>query len=58
MERKNQSDWAQAIPSKEELAILKRLLKFLKNFKAVFGLAILGAFLVSVINMALPYGLQ
>ncbi len=58
MERKNQSDWAQAIPAKEEWAILKRLLKFLKNFKAVFGLAILGAFLVSVINMALPYGLQ
>lgn len=54
----HQSDWAQAIPAKEQFGILKRLLHYLKNFKAVFGLAMVGAFLVSVINMALPYGLQ
>lgn len=58
MDRQTQSDWARAIPAKEQVGILRRLLHYLKNFKAVFGLAMVGAFLVSVINMALPYGLH
>lgn len=54
----NQSVWAQEIPVKEQLKILKRLLGFVWRFKNEIIVAGIGAFLVSAINMLLPYGLQ
>lgn len=55
---KNQSIWAQEIPVKEQMHIFKRLMGFVKPFKFEIGLALVGAFIVSVINMLLPRGLQ
>ncbi|WP_297815654.1 ABC transporter ATP-binding protein [uncultured Lactobacillus sp.] len=57
-EEKSQSVWSQAIPIKEQVQIFKRLLTFFMSYKYQILVAILGAFLVSVINMLLPYGLQ
>ncbi|KRL90796.1 ABC transporter ATP-binding protein [Lactobacillus kalixensis] len=53
-----ESVWSKAIPFKEQVQIFKRLMKFVMNFKREMLIAIVGAFLVSVINMALPFGLQ
>ncbi|MBP2057733.1 ATP-binding cassette subfamily B protein [Lactobacillus colini] len=58
MDNKNQSIWSQEIPVKEQLKIFKRLMTFVKPFKFEIGLALVGAFIVSVINMLLPRGLQ
>lgn len=52
------SVWSKAIPFKEQVQIFKRVLKYVKPFKVEMGVAIFGAFLVSVINMLLPRGLQ
>lgn len=54
----NESIWAKAIPFKEQVQIFKRLMGFVKKFKFEMLIALVGAFLVSVINMALPFGLQ
>ncbi|MDT9605168.1 ABC transporter ATP-binding protein [Lactobacillus johnsonii] len=54
----SKSVWAKAIPFKEQVQIFKRVLKYVKPFKIEIGIALLGAFLVSVINMLLPRGLQ
>lgn len=54
----NNSVWSKAIPFKEQMQIFKRLLTFVKAFKFDMIIALVGAFLVSVINMLLPYGLQ
>lgn len=54
----NESIWAKAIPFKEQVQIFKRLMGFVKKFKFEMLIALIGAFLVSVINMALPFGLQ
>ena len=51
------SVWSKAIPFKEQVQIFKRVLKYVKPFKVEMGIAVFGAFLVSVINMLLP-GLQ
>ena len=53
-----QSVWSQEIPVKEQLSIFKRLLRFVMHFKNEMVIAGIGAFLVSVINVLLPYGLQ
>ncbi|BDR60644.1 ABC transporter ATP-binding protein [Lactobacillus xylocopicola] len=53
-----QSVWSQEIPVKEQLSIFKRLLRFVMHFKREMLIAGIGAFLVSVINVLLPYGLQ
>ena len=53
-----QSVWSQEIPVKEQLSIFKRLLRFVMHFKNEMIIAGIGAFLVSVINVLLPYGLQ
>lgn len=57
-ENSNQSVWSQEIPVKKQLSILKRLLHYVFYFKNELVIAGVGAFLVSVINMLLPYGLQ
>lgn len=54
----SKSVWSKAIPFKEQVQIFKRVLKYVKPFKVEMGVAIFGAFLVSVINMLLPRGLQ
>ena len=53
-----QSVWSQEIPVKEQLSIFKRLMRFVMHFKNEMIIAGIGAFLVSVINVLLPYGLQ
>lgn len=57
-EESKQSIWARDIPMKEQLHIFKRLVSFFMFYKVPIIVAIIGAFLVSAINMALPYGLQ
>lgn len=49
-----ESIWAKAVPFKEQVAIFKRLMKFVKQFKTEMIIALCGAFLVSVINILLP----
>jgi len=53
-----QSVWSQEIPVKEQLNIFKRLLRFVMHFKNEMIIAGIGALLVSIINVLLPYGLQ
>lgn len=53
-----ESVWSKEIPVKEQIGIFKRLLHFVMHFKNEMIIAGVGAFLVSVINMLLPYGLQ
>lgn len=53
-----ESVWSKEIPVKEQIGIFKRLLRFVMHFKNEMIIAGVGAFLVSVINMVLPYGLQ
>ncbi|PXY84696.1 ABC transporter ATP-binding protein [Lactobacillus melliventris] len=53
-----QSVWSQEIPVKEQLSIFKRLLRFVMHFKNEMIIAGIGALLVSIINVLLPYGLQ
>lgn len=55
---KQESVWSKAIPFKEQVAIFKRLMGFVKHFKFEMTIALVGAFLVSVINILLPRGLQ
>ena len=47
----SKSVWSKAIPFKEQVQIFKRVLKYVKPFKVEMGIAIFGAFLVSLINM-------
>lgn len=53
-----ESVWSKEIPVKEQISIFKRLVRFVLRFKNEMIIAVVGAFLVSVINMLLPYGLQ
>jgi ATP-binding cassette subfamily B protein len=57
-EEKQESVWSKAIPFKEQVAIFKRLMGFVKHFKFEMTIALIGAFLVSIINILLPRGLQ
>lgn len=57
-EENQESVWAKAIPFKEQVAIFKRLMKFVKKFKFEMIIALVGAFIVSIINILLPRGLQ
>ena len=52
------SVWSKEIPVKQQIHIFKRLMGFVKMFKTEMIIAAVGAFLVSVINMLLPFGLQ
>ncbi len=55
---KSQSEWAKSIPLKEQLTIIRRLLTYAKPFRRTFMVAILFAFLLSVVNILLPRVLQ
>lgn len=57
-EENQESVWAKAIPFKEQVAIFKQLMKFVKKFKFEMIIALVGAFIVSIINILLPRGLQ
>ena len=57
-EEKQESVWSKAIPFKEQVDIFKRLMGFVKQFKFEMIVALVGAFIVSVINILLPRGLQ
>ena len=57
-EKSFQSVWSQEIPVKEQLSIFRRLLRFVLYFKNEMIIAGIGALLVSIINVLLPYGLQ
>ncbi len=54
----HESVWSKAIPFKEQINIFKRLIGFVKQFKVDMIIALIGAFIVSVINILLPRGLQ
>ncbi|MFA7715351.1 ABC transporter ATP-binding protein [Lactobacillus acidophilus] len=54
----HESVWLKAIPFKEQINIFKRLIGFVKQFKVDMIIALIGAFIVSVINILLPRGLQ
>ena len=57
-EEQHESVWSKAIPFKEQVDIFKRLMGFVKQFKFEMIVALVGAFIVSVINILLPRGLQ
>ena len=54
----HESVWSKAIPFKEQINIFKRLIGFVKQVKVDMIIALIGAFIVSVINILLPRGLQ
>ncbi|WEV50445.1 ABC transporter ATP-binding protein [Lactobacillus sp. ESL0731] len=58
MDERNESVWSKEIPVREQLDIFKRLVRFVLQFKNEMIIAGVGALLVSIINMLLPYGLQ
>ena len=55
---KQQSEWAKSMPFKEQLSIIKRLFQYAKPFRNTFIVAIVFAFLLSVVNILLPRILQ
>ncbi len=50
----SKSVWSKAIPFKEQVQIFKRVLKYVKPFKVEMGIAIFGAFLLSLIHISEP----
>lgn len=58
MSKENQSVWSKEIPLKEQKTIVMRLLTFAKPFKKMFFVAIFFAFLLSLMNIALPRVIQ
>src|SRR5699024_9654702 len=57
-EEQHESVWSKTIPFKEQVDIFKRLMGFVKQFKFEMIIALVGAFVVSIINILLPRGLQ
>lgn len=55
---KYESAWSRAIPMKEQLHIMKRLMGYTKPYKKQFGGALIAAALLAGINVALPWILQ
>ncbi|WP_071130668.1 ABC transporter ATP-binding protein [Enterococcus timonensis] len=55
---KFESAWSKEIPLKEQKNIIKRLFVYTKPFRKSFGVAILFAFALSLINIYLPRVLQ
>ncbi|ALS00145.1 multidrug ABC transporter ATP-binding protein [Enterococcus silesiacus] len=58
MEEKYESEWTKSVPLKEQVSIVKQLLKFAKPFRRTFLTAILFALFLSVINIMLPRIIQ
>ena len=50
-EEKQESVWSKAIPFKEQVAIFKRLMGFVKHFKFEMTIALIGAFFFFFINV-------
>lgn len=58
MQDNYQSEWTKSVPIKEQVSIVKRLLKFAKPFRWTFIGAIFFAVILSVINVLLPRIIQ
>jgi ATP-binding cassette subfamily B multidrug efflux pump len=58
MQDNYQSEWTKSVPIKEQVSIVKRLLKFAKPFRWTFIGAIFFAMILSVINVLLPRIIQ
>ncbi|MFK4566766.1 ABC transporter ATP-binding protein [Enterococcus sp. UD-01] len=58
MQENYQSEWTKSVPIKEQVSIVKRLLKFAKPFRWTFFGAIFFAVILSVINVLLPRIIQ
>jgi ATP-binding cassette subfamily B multidrug efflux pump len=58
MQENYQSEWTKSVPIKEQVSIVKRLLKFAKPFRWTFIGAIFFAVILSVINVLLPRIIQ
>ncbi|MGM0124995.1 ABC transporter ATP-binding protein [Enterococcus sp. AZ194] len=52
------SEWTKSIPLREQKTIIKRLMQFAKPFRTTFFVAILFAFVLSIINVLLPRIIQ
>ncbi|MBM7689736.1 multidrug ABC transporter ATP-binding protein [Enterococcus ureilyticus] len=58
MEEQYESEWTKSVPLKEQVSIVKRLLKFARPFRRTFFTAILFALILSIINIILPRIIQ
>lgn len=58
MSESNQNSWSEAIPMKEQLLIVKRLLGYAKPFKNQFIIAIVLSIVLSIINIMMPKIIQ
>ncbi|EOL46533.1 ABC transporter ATP-binding protein [Enterococcus caccae] len=58
MEEKYESEWTKSVPVKEQISIVKRLLKFARPFRGTFLTAILFALVLAIINIVLPRIIQ
>lgn len=58
MSEQVESAWAKSIPVKEQVTIVKRLLKYTKPFKKQYAMAISLAVVLSVINIFMPKIIQ
>ncbi|WP_375180285.1 ABC transporter ATP-binding protein [Enterococcus rotai] len=58
MEEKYESEWTKSVPVKEQISIVRRLLKFARPFRGTFLIAILFALVLAVINILLPRIIQ
>ncbi|MFD2306288.1 ABC transporter ATP-binding protein [Enterococcus termitis] len=58
MEEKYESEWTKSVPLKEQVTIVKRLLRFAKPFRWTFLSAIFFALILSIINIILPRIIQ
>lgn len=58
MDEKYESEWTKSVPLKEQVSIVKQLLKFARPFRRTFLIAILFALVLSIINIILPRIIQ
>ncbi|WP_348920389.1 ABC transporter ATP-binding protein [Enterococcus rotai] len=58
MEEKYESEWTKSVPIKEQITIVKRLLKFARPFRGTFLTAIVFALVLAIINIILPRIIQ
>jgi ATP-binding cassette subfamily B multidrug efflux pump len=58
MEENYESEWTKSVPLKEQVTIVKRLLRFAKPFRWTFLSAIFFALILSIINIILPRIIQ
>lgn len=58
MTENNENSWSEAIPMKEQFAIVKRMLGYAKPFKKLFFIAIVLSIVLSVINIMMPKIIQ